>query len=248
MSELATPAAADVRILIATPVYGSAKSASVAVAYHMAVTSLVRDSHFGILPAVYGCDVIRARSRVVRQFLEETSATHLLWWDADTAVDAAQAGRLVARLVDSGEAFVGCTYPKKRVHWGRGPGEESAYDYPISLAKDGAVDEHACCSVEGLPLGFALCTRSMLQAMARHYGDELGFVDVLEGRSIPTVALFQLARVPDTREGLLLGEDYSFSHRWRAMGGRCALYVGEDCELGHVGSHVFQGHREGYCR
>lgn len=235
------------RILIATPVYGSARSASVTVAYHSTVIQLVRDTHFDLLPAVYGCDVIRARSRVVRQFLE-SSCTHLLWWDADTAVDPVQAGRLVGRLIDSGEAFVGCTYPKKSIHWGRGPGEENAYDYPISLSSDGEVDEHACCSVEGLPLGFALCSRAMLQAMVRHFTDELGFIDVVNGRSTPTVALFNLCRVPDTVEGFLLGEDYSFSHRWRLMGGRCALYVGDDCELGHVGSHVFQGHREGYVR
>ena len=84
--------------------------------------------------------------------------------------------------------------------------------------------------------------------MVEHYRAALTFVDVADGVQAPTVALYQLVRHPDTAEGLLLGEDYSFCHRWRAMGGRCWLYVGTDSELGHVGMHLYQGHREGYVR
>jgi hypothetical protein len=234
----------DPRILIATPVQGSPHSASVAAGYHQAVLALVRDSHFNVLPAVYGKDVVRARSRVVRQFLE-TTATHLLWWDADVVVPGARAGRLIARLVALGEDFVGCTYPKKRiVRWGA---EATAYDYPISLAADGEVDARGCCEVEGLPLGFTLCSRATLERMVERYAD-LAITDVVDGVRYRTVPLFQLVREPDEPGGLLLGEDYSFAHRWRAMGGRCLLYVGADCELGHVGGHLYQGTAAGFCR
>lgn len=239
----------DPRIVIATPTVGSPSTASIATGYHMALLGLVRDTHFKILAAVHSCDIVRARSRLVRQFLAETDGTHLLWWDADTCLTSAQAGRLLGRLVSLDEPFVGCTYPKKSIRWGRGSGEDKAYDYPISLVENSTVDDRAVAPVEGLPLGFALCTRSMLQKMVDRYRPELEFTDVAtnpSGRSIQaqTVALFQLT----IHEGLLLGEDYAFSHRWRQMGGKFLLYVGEDCELGHLGAHMFQGHRAGYCR
>ncbi len=240
------------RILIATPVAGSIASASVAVGYHQAVLGLVRDRHFRVLPCAYGRDVVRVRSRLVRQVLADSAATHVLWWDSDVTIGAEQAGRLVSRLVSIGEPFVGCTYPKKAIHWdrlgevddGREP-EDDAYDYPISLAADARADARGCVEVEGLPLGFALCRRDMLEAMAARYAAAETFLDVAGPERAPTVALFGLVRTPD---GLLLGEDYSFAWRWRQMGGKVLLYVGPDCELGHVGAHLFQGSRAGFCR
>jgi hypothetical protein len=245
---MADPAPGQALVLIATPVHGGVASSSVTLAYHSTLLSIVRDRHVRVLPCAYGTEPVRARSRLVRQALAETEATHVLWWDADVGPahgDAASLARLIGRLVSLGEDMVGCLYPKKRIaRWGP---ETHAYDYPLALATDARVDPRGCCEVEGLPGGFLLTSRGCLDRMVSHYREALGFLDVVDGQTAPTVALWQLARVPDEPGGLLLGDDFAFCHRWRAMGGRCVLYVGPDSELCHVGGHVYQGHAEGYC-
>jgi hypothetical protein len=256
-------------ILIATPVYGSPTSGMVAAQHHMTISSLVRDHHFTILPAVYGCDLVRGRSRLVRQFLEETSATHLLFWDGDVTCGPDQAGRLIARMVESGHDLVACTYPKKRLRLDRVESEANALP---ELLEPGDIDSHlretiyeyaysasvarpcvaGCVEVDAVPLGFALCSRSMLERMVAHYSADLVygltsplvFDDVVDGTSSRTVALFQLA----IRNRQLLGEDYSFCLRWREMGGAVQLWAGPDCELSHVGGHVYEGSRGGFVR
>ena len=255
-------------ILIATPVYGTPDTGSVTAAHHMAVSSLLRLSQFTILPAVFGCDLVRGRSRLVRQFLEETTATHLLWWDADVSCPGAQAARLVARMVESGHPFVGCTYARKRLRFDRideafgqlsvperetvDVGElvaQKGYEYAYSASQPNPCVS-GCVEIDALPMGFALCSRGMLQGMVDHYflsptpfaASDLVFDDIVDGTSKPTVALFQLM----IRDRMLLGEDYSFCARWRDMGGKVQLWAGADCELTHVGAHAYVGRREGY--
>ena len=242
-------------IVIGTPCYGTPDTASVSAAYHMAVANLVRDSHFRLLPAVYGCDLVRGRSRLVRQFLE-TRATHLLFWDEDISLTAEHAGRLIARMVEADHAFVACTYPKKKLQicrairaLGEATAEELRHRAVVDALYDYAYRSETshpcvrgCVEVDGLPLGFALATRDMLATMVDRYRGTLGFGDVVDGVTTPTVALFQLV----IDDGRLLGEDYSFSRRWRDIGGACQLYVGADCELVHIGKHAFEASRGGY--
>ena len=250
-------------ILIATPVYGTPDTATVSAAYHMTLVQLLRDPHFHLLPAVYGCDLVRGRSRLVRQFLEETACTHMLFWDEDIAISADQAGRLITRMVESGHDFVACTYPKKRLRMDKV--EENVVEMPIAdrdcsddimqtvgssmyeyafAASEARPAVKGCVEVEGVPLGFAMCSRAMLQRMVDAHSGTLTFTDVVGEQTWPTVALFQLA----IEGGKLLGEDYSFCSRWRRLGGKVQLYVGPDCELGHVGAHLYQGRRDGYAR
>lgn len=139
----------------------------------------------------------------------------------------------------------------KAVADGRSP-ESGAYDYPISVPWDETEKKEVvggCLKVDGLPLGFTLLSRAMLETMCDHYAATLTFDDVVEGKSAPTVALFQLMIEPNPRDGRrLLGEDYSFAARWRAIGGEVFLFLGPDSELAHVGTIVMQGTREGFFR
>lgn len=238
-------------ILLATPVYGTINSASVAVGHHLIVAGMIRDTHFTLAQAVFGTDLVRARSRLVRQFLHDGDWTHLLFWDADiTLSSVAQAGSLLRRLVESGKPIIGCTYPMKRVHFDRldkvddgADPESKVYEYPLHLAADTKVTD-GCMAVEGVPLGFTLITRDTLELMCAHYVDALGFDDIVDGQPYPTVALFQLALIDRT----LWGEDYSFCWRARQIGIQPWLWVGPGCELGHVGTHLFQGRRDGFVR
>ncbi len=247
------------QIVIATPVYGTPHTASVSVGYHMTVCSLLRDPVFTALPAVHMCDLVRGRSRLVRQFLEETPGTHLLFWDEDVVCPggAEQAGRLIARMVETGHPFIGCTYRKKVVNVDAvralddAPGSQRDSDmlqhleeYAYRATKQ-AECINGCVEVDAIPLGFALAQRGMLEHMTRAYNGGphgLAFDDEVGDEKKQTLALFQLM----IRDGGLLGEDYSFCQRYRDIGGKVQLWAGPDCELDHVGSYVFKGSRGGY--
>ena len=43
----------------------------------------------------------------------------------------------------------------------------------------------------------------------------------------------------------MLSEDYSFCASWRAIGGKVMMYVGPGSPVGHIGSTVFRGTRDG---
>src|ERR1700687_570056 len=57
--------------------------------------------------------ITRARANLVTLFLENPSATHLLFVDADIGFDPDQ----VFRLIESGADVVAGVYPIKRVNW-----------------------------------------------------------------------------------------------------------------------------------
>ena len=93
-------------------------------------------------------------------------------------------------------------------------------------------------------------SRKCLEAMTTHYADEW-FTDAHEpDKPHETIALFRQVmtdpvQLPGSgaRYRELYSEDYSFCHRWRRMGGRVYMFVGEGAPLGHVGGHVFSGDR-----
>ena len=72
--------------------------------------------------------------------------------------------------------------------------------------------------------------RPLMQALlesVRAGGDTRGIVEQIDA----------LAAEPASAR--YLSEDYHFSRRWQAMGGR--TFVSLDCKLSHVGMHVFPG-------
>jgi hypothetical protein len=247
-------------LYLATPVFGTHLTAQVNVNYHHTLLALAKSPQIQFLPCCFATDIVRARSRLCRQFLQETSGTHLLFWDADVTVPSPpQASRLINHLIQADKDVVGCTYPLRRVSLagaakaaaeGRNP-ESGAYDYPLHT--DWAADENrtvtnGCLKVAGLPLGFTLVKRACLETMTEHYAPTLTFDDEVDGKVTPTVALFQL--LVETKNGRrsLLGEDYSFATRWRAIGGEVNLYLGPDSDLIHVGAIPLHGSREGFFR
>jgi hypothetical protein len=245
----------DPQILICTPTYGTHITASINISHHHTIAGLIRDTHFNLAPASFGCDIVRARSRLARQFLQETPFSHLLFWDSDvTVASTQQAGTLIRRLVEADKPIVGCTYPMKRIQWdkvkaavlaGKDP-EAGAYDYPLNLAEDRTVN-NGCLPVDGVPMGFCLIKRETLEVMTEHYASTLTFDDVVEGKSTPTVALFQLLIEKNRAGGRdLLGEDYAFCRRSNAIGLQTHLYCGPDSGLTHVGAYPFRGRPDGF--
>ena len=260
----------DVRLLVATPVDGLPGSAKVALGYAMAVGRLIASSGIDtMVPDLefvsYPSDLVRARSRLVSQ-ARSHKATHVLWLDDD---NVPKRGAVEAMLA-SGHDFVGCPYPRKRIHWERftdplnwsgDDPEKRAYEYAYhhSDGEDGrktvqVVD--GCIPVRRLSMGCMLTSVRALDAMWDHYRDELWFTDVVENGHHDCVALFQLMM---GRERIVHGmpfrplysEDYSFCERYARMiearpelgFGPLQMLVSHPAD--HVGSHLFRGLAEG---
>ena len=240
-------------VVIATPVYGAPEQAQVTVAYASLLYNLARDHQIEPLPCLpahgfFGNDLVRARSRFLAAFLRGTWS-HLLFWDADVTGKSEQLAAVISGMVKAKKDIVGCPYPKKRIRWDRVTGDENpegqVYDYSYEATEPSSdVDATGCMRCNAVATGFMLISRECAQKTATRYRDELYSYDPFDDAEV--VNVFQLAFTEDLGKRILLSEDYSFCYRWRQMGGDVHLYAGEGAPLGHVGSHVFLGTRDGF--
>ena len=222
------------RIIIATPLDGTPQTGFVSAAYHSAVVRLHQAGAISVpFTLMFSDDIVRARSRAVWYALQREDWDYMLWIDSDTAFDDA----IVPRMVKIAEArkigFIAAPYPRKRIP-AKFPYRPLASD--MVTGRLPVVDQ--CIEIEMIGAGFMLHSREMLSKMTEVYAHD-SFLD-RHDESAPhdTVALFGMLK---TDAGELLSEDYSFCRRWRLIGGKIYMYVGEGSPLGHVGSHVFTG-------
>ena len=103
-----------VRILIATPTRGTPDGAQVALGWSEAVRRLARDTTADVSVVGFGCDLVRARSRVVRQVLEAGGYHAVLWWDDDVIPRDLE---IINRMLATGHDLVAAPYPQKLVYW-----------------------------------------------------------------------------------------------------------------------------------
>lgn len=167
-------------------------------------------------------EIAVARALMVSRFLRG-KGTHLVMVDHDVMW---QAGGLL-QLVDHDEDCVAGLYPQRL----------DPLSFPIKWhddAKPGSFVEHPAgkklIGVGGVPGGFLCLSRGMLERMVVEYRSL-----VFKSNDETTCDLFDRVRVGEHR----LSEDYSFCHRWRAMGGK--IWLDPDINMGHVGLKVFQG-------
>ena len=189
--------------------------------------------------------ITRARQNILTYFLEEGTATHLLFIDADIGFEPEQ----VFRLIRFDEDVTAALYPLKRVDWER----------VRSLASTGCEDlESACLSyvyelkrpqqvrqgfakVKYVGTGFLMVKRGALLAMVNHYPDlrykRLSQSDDPFRDSHWRFAFFNC--ILDSKTGDYLSEDYSFCRRWTDMGGE--IWADLQSRLDHVGPTTFKG-------
>lgn len=238
------------RILVATPTHGDVRPEYAATIAKLAsAPDLDVEPHRFELDSLKQAtaDVVRARSRLVRMFLEG-DATHLLFVDSDVSFEPA----LIRRMLAVGKDFVAAPYPSrssinfKLVAQAAAQGrpelaEAVAYRYAMHLLDGGvAVGEDGTAEIRRIGLGCTLLTRECLASMTELYGRPergLTFADRANGTPVSTVALFGLL----LEEGELYSEDFSFCNRWRAMGGKVWLYLGPGSPATHHGHHAYRG-------
>lgn len=235
------------RILIATPVDGSPETAVVTHGYHHAVRQLERSGAV-VMPSTlsFSDDLARARSRAVWWALQADSWDYVLFWDDDVCpADTQIVPRMIARAEEDGYDVIGAPYPRKRI-----PAQFPYRPLPASLGQGSLDVVRDCVEVEALAFGFMLTSRKCLKSMVEYYKDDWFTDNHDQYRPHNTVAIFRQVMtdtsvLPDgtlTRD--LLSEDYSFCHRWRAMGGKVMMYVGEGAPLRHIGGYAYHGERQ----
>src|SRR3982074_736510 len=172
--------------------------------------------------------ITRARANLVTLFLDDPSATHLLFVDADIGFQPDQAFRLIESGADVGAGV----YPVKRVSGDKRkrmnePNQptmpSAALDYVLELEDpDHVVAVNGFARVRYAGTGFLMIRRHVLERMCQHpaYASLQFFrehsIDALAG-SQNRFALFEC--MIDPRTGTYLSEDFAFCKRWTDIGG-----------------------------
>jgi hypothetical protein len=235
-------------IFIATPCFGGV----VTQAYMQSVIALMQykaEPPLHLTLALLGNDALITRSRntLVSSFLNDTSATHLLFIDADISFAPAQ----VMRLIEAGKEVVGAMYPIKALDWetaahrlsrGLETAEEAAMHYvgaPLQDHRARRDGDFVTAAYAGT--GMLLVARAAIEKMIAAY-PHLQYAAIhsypREQRTPATqYALFECLIDRDT--GLYLSEDYAFCQRWRDIGGE--VWLDAAARLTHTGPHAFPG-------
>jgi hypothetical protein len=255
-----------VRLFVATPVDGAPSSAVASIGYQLTIARLLAlHKDAGLLDPAIGChpsDLVRARSLAVKA-ARDWGATHVLWLDADVV----PAQGFLAAMIASGHDWVGCPYPKKKIHWDRvrpRPEEEpEALAYNYAYQTTGATQGiervrviNGCIPVDRLAIGCTLTSMRALNAMWDFYESEEWFVDLADGKPIEAVALFALMYgqeqlVNGKRFRPLYSEDYSVCERYNRLRtvrpdlGFGSIHMLVSHPADHVGGAVFRGTAEG---
>src|SRR6266852_5919383 len=192
--------------------------------------------------------ITRARANLVTLFLDNPTATHLLFVDADIGFQPDQAFRLIESVAD----VVAGVYPIKRINWDKAarmlesnrPNTPSAaLDYVLEIEDpDRVVAVNGFTRVRYAGTGFLMIRRHVLETMCRHPAySALQFfrehsIDALAG-SPNRFALFEC--MIDPQSGTYLSEDFAFCKRWTDIGGE--IWADLESRLDHVGPSVFHG-------
>ncbi len=238
----------SISVFLATPCFGG----QVGQGYMQSVISLMQ--HTANYPvtmtlALLGNDALITRSRntLVSTFLNDSSATHLLFIDADISFEASD----VIRLLAADKDVVAGMYPIKALDWemaaqrsplSRETEEEAALNYvgtPLPGAEAEWDGDFVTASYAGT--GLILIKRQVIEKMIAAYPHlQYGAIHSYPrtNRTPGTqYALFEC--MIESKTGLYLSEDYAFCHRWRDIGGK--IWLDTAGRLTHTGPHNFPG-------
>ncbi len=235
-------------IFLATPCYGGV----VTQGYMQSVFGMMQRAQndgYDITLALLGQDALITRSRntLLAHFMENKSATHILFVDGDISFDA----DLVHRLLIASKDLVAACYPLKTFYWDAYSEQRLKQGEPPSTAGLRYVGE-LCQGVlakrEGnlatatyVGTGFMLISRTVIDQMIVGY-PETRYDNIHahhESRTKVNVpyALFDCMIDPVTKT--YLSEDFTFCHRWRALGGE--IWLDTKSQLTHTGPTDFSG-------
>jgi hypothetical protein len=239
-----------IHLVVATPCFGGQVSSIYASSIFYLQSAVRSLSNMSLKIELRDGDALitRARANLMTLFLNDPTATHFLFVDADIGFTPDQ----VFRLIESGTDVVAGIYPIKRVNWekakraieARRPNlASSALDYVLEIDDpDHVAVVNGFTRVRYAGTGFLMIRRHVFEKMCAHpaYAPLQFFrehsVDALAG-SPNRFALFEC--MIDQNSGTYLSEDFAFCKRWTDIGGE--IWADLQSRLDHVGPSVFHG-------
>lgn len=209
------------KVAIGTPCYDG----KVDLRYHnsflaTAIAFMEHGIQFQILPIPNESLVMRARNQIVKRFIE-SGCDYLLWIDSDMGWRAESAIRLLAFGYDlSGVA---------------GPRKADELSFCTNLIGPPILMDQKTgfLKAQEIGCGFTLVSRKCIDKMMKKYAKKLTYHDL--GMDEDFVALYDTS----LKDGKFWSEDYTFCHRWTAIGGE--VWVDPSQPLAHVGPKAWSG-------
>jgi hypothetical protein len=237
-----------IHLVVATPCFGGQVSSIYARSVFRLQAALRSKSNIELKILLRDGDALitRARANLVTQFLDDPSATHFLFVDADIGFEPEQ----VFRLIESGADMVAAVYPIKRVNWdkakraieaNRPSVASAALDYVLEIGDpDHVAAVNGFTRVRYAGTGFLMIRRHVFEKMCAAYASlqffrEHSFDELAGSRN--RFALFECIIDPDG--GTYLSEDFAFCKRWTDVGGE--IWADLESRLDHVGPSIFHG-------
>jgi hypothetical protein len=190
--------------------------------------------------------ITRGRNALVAKFLDDPSATHLIFIDADIGFEPAQ----VFRMLEFDRDVVAGMYPLKEITWDAGAIARARHGEPlehaflrfVGVACEGREREVENGFVTGTyaGAGFLMIKRCVFEKMRASYPHlqyKAAHTTAEPSLSPNQYAFFDC--IIDETSGEYLSEDYAFCQRWRALGGK--IWLDTQSMLAHIGPHEFVG-------
>ncbi len=235
-------------VFIATPCYGGLAAQG----YRQSVIALMTqaapngvDLSLGLLG--HDALITRCRTTLLARFLHETTASHILFIDADIVFEPSQ----VLRMVRADKDIVAGMYPLKVLHWDHraqarmthGEAAETAAMLYVGQLCDGAELEQDGAFATGryAGTGFMMIKRQTVERMVAAYPSTR--YKAIHAYPLPPngapdqYALFDC--MIDSETGDYLSEDFTFCRLWRALGGK--IWLDREGALTHCGPFDFRG-------
>jgi hypothetical protein len=240
----------QIHLVVATPCFGGQVSSIYASSIFQLQRVLRSKTNVQLKVLLRDGDALitRARANLMTMFLDDPTATHFLFVDADIGFEPDQ----VFRLIESGADVVAGVYPIKRVNWEKARRAietkrtdlpSASLDYVLEINDpDHVAVVNGFTRVRYAGTGFLMIRRHVFEKMCAHpdYASLQFFrehsLDALAG-SPNRFALFECMIDPKT--GTYLSEDFAFCKRWTDIGGE--IWADLESHLDHVGPAVFHG-------
>jgi hypothetical protein len=242
-----------IHLYVGTPCYGG----QVTTAYFTSLLNLQETCAQGgidltVLTLWGDALITRARQNIVARFLEDPTATHLLFIDADIGFEPAQ----VFRLLAFNKEITAALYPLKKIHWKRVQElalnrsenlESAALSYVVEW-KSQYTSVNGFAKVAYAGTGFLLIRREVFLALMKHY-PQLRYKGGNQAEDPLSESQYCYAFfncLLDETTSQYLPEDFSFCKLWTDMGGE--IWGDFQSRLDHVGPMVFKGNVALTCR
>jgi hypothetical protein len=189
--------------------------------------------------------ITRARASLISQFLDDPTATHLLFVDADIGFEPDQ----VLRLLECGAEMCAAVYPIKRIDWDKVKSTiETARPKPAAAAlhyvfevddPNAVIEKTGFVRVRYAGTGFLMIRRETLERMCTRYPQLQYKRDHSIDAATASDNRFALFECMIAEDGTYLSEDFAFCKRWTDIGGE--IWADLKSTLAHVGPMTFYG-------